>query len=104
MKREDALKLPHLAKLAQGLPEGDELRILRIGDIDEQADGGTHVSHAKEIRGIRLLSIENKGKNNRRVYYTVECERQAETLRLSSLRLNAHKLPGASFFFSEMQK
>ncbi|MDI6720811.1 MAG: alanyl-tRNA editing protein [Candidatus Aenigmarchaeota archaeon] len=76
MKRDDVMKIPHLMKLAAGLPDMEEFRILRIGEvsdvIDEQADGGTHVAGTNEIGNIKLLSIENKGKNNRRVYYTVE--------------------------------
>ena len=72
MQRDEVLKHKHLAKLAAGLPDIQEFRILKIGDVDEQADGGTHVMSTKEIGRIVLLSIENKGKLNRRVYYTVE--------------------------------
>jgi len=72
MPREAALKLPHMVRLAGALPpEVKELRIVKIGDIDEQADGGTHVADAKEVGSIELLSTENKGKNNRRVYFAV---------------------------------
>jgi misacylated tRNA(Ala) deacylase len=76
MKREQVLAQPHLAKLAAGLPDIDEFRILKIGHgadvIDEQADAGTHVRSTGEIGKIKLLSIENKGRNNRRIYFTVE--------------------------------
>ncbi|MBI2579841.1 MAG: alanyl-tRNA editing protein [Candidatus Aenigmarchaeota archaeon] len=75
MKREDVLMHKHLAKLAAGLPDIDEMRIVRIGGgemIDEQVDGGTHVRSTGEIGGIVLLSVENKGRSNRRVYYTIE--------------------------------
>ncbi|MBI2173416.1 MAG: alanyl-tRNA editing protein [Candidatus Aenigmarchaeota archaeon] len=76
MEREDAEKIPHLQKLAAGLPNIDELRILSIGEgsemVDEQADGGTHVRSTAEIGEIKLLSVENKGRSNRRVYYKVE--------------------------------
>ena len=72
MPREAALKLPHMVKLAGVLPpEVKDLRIVKIGDIDEQADGGTHVADAKEVGTVSLLGVENKGKNNRRLYFKV---------------------------------
>jgi misacylated tRNA(Ala) deacylase len=45
------------------------LRIVEIVDIDKQADGGTHVRNLKEVGQIRVLKTENKGKQNRRVYF-----------------------------------
>lgn len=68
--REDAMKIESLTKLAKGLDENlKEIRIVEIGDFDKQADGGTHVKNTKEIGKIELVEIENKGKNNRRVYF-----------------------------------
>jgi misacylated tRNA(Ala) deacylase len=47
------------------------LRLMRIGDGEEPVDlqpcGGTHVSRTGEIGAIRVLKIENKGKQNRRI-------------------------------------
>jgi misacylated tRNA(Ala) deacylase len=47
------------------------LRLMRIGEtaapIDLQPCGGTHVSRTGEIGAIRVLKIENKGKQNRRI-------------------------------------
>jgi misacylated tRNA(Ala) deacylase len=47
------------------------LRLMRIGDgetlVDLQPCGGTHVSRTGEIGPIRVLKIENKGKQNRRI-------------------------------------
>ncbi len=47
------------------------LRLIRIGAgetaIDLQPCGGTHVSRTGEIGPIRVLKIENKGKQNRRI-------------------------------------
>ena len=37
--------------------------------IDIQADGGTHVKNLKEVPKIEIIKLENKGKNNRRVYF-----------------------------------
>lgn len=47
------------------------LRLLRIGDddslIDLQPCGGTHVSRTGEIGPMRVIKIENKGRQNRRI-------------------------------------
>lgn len=68
--REEAMKIESLTKLAKGLDENlKEIRIVEIGNFDKQADGGTHVKNTKEIGKIELVEIENKGKNNRRIYF-----------------------------------
>ena len=73
MPREEALKNPEMVKLANALPPNiDPLRIVEIPSIDIQADGGTHVKNLKEVGKIKLLKLENKGKNNRRIYFTLE--------------------------------
>ncbi len=70
MKREEALKIPGMVKLANAVPPQVEmLRIVEIGDIDTQADGGTHVANTSEIGKIELIKVENKGKNNRRIHF-----------------------------------
>ena len=43
------------------------VRTIRIGDVDYQPCGGTHVRSTAEIGGVEVLKIENKGKQNRRV-------------------------------------
>lgn len=73
LPREEALKIPGIIKLAVVMPpEVKELRIVEIPGIDIQADGGTQVKNTSEIGKISLVSVENKGKNNRRMYYTVD--------------------------------
>ncbi|MFX1468546.1 MAG: alanine--tRNA ligase-related protein [Promethearchaeota archaeon] len=73
MTREVVLGKEELARLAIGLPEKiEEFRIVRIGDIDEQVDGGTHISHLKEIGKIEVIKTVNKGKNNRRMYFILK--------------------------------
>ena len=73
LPREEALKIPGIVKLAAVMPpEVKELRIVEIPGIDMQADGGTQVKNTSEIGRISLVSVENKGKNNRRMYYTVD--------------------------------
>ena len=73
LTREQALKKPELARLAKGLIENlQEIRIVKIGDIDEQADGGPHVKNTSEIPELEFLKTENKGKNNRRLYFKLK--------------------------------
>jgi misacylated tRNA(Ala) deacylase len=60
---------PSITKLAMGIAGHEKIRIVEIGDIDKQADGGTHVANVNEVGRIELVKIENKGKNNRRVYF-----------------------------------
>ncbi len=46
------------------------LRLVRIGGdplIDLQPCGGTHVASTAEVGGVRVLKIENKGRQNRRI-------------------------------------
>jgi len=46
------------------------LRLVRIGGdplIDLQPCGGTHVAGTAEVGGVRVLKIENKGRQNRRI-------------------------------------
>jgi len=73
MPREKALKIPAVVKLAGALPPAvKELRLVKIGDIDLQADGGPHVSNTKEVGTIEIIDTENRGKNNRRVYFKLK--------------------------------
>ena len=72
MGREEAMAVPGLVKLANAAPPSlDVLRIVEIGDVDTQADGGVHVKNTGEIGTVVGLRTENKGKNNRRMYFTV---------------------------------
>lgn len=70
MPRSEVEANPDLCKLAKGLPPGiNVLRMVRIGDFDIQPDGGTHVKNTSEIGKVELVKLENKGKNNRRLYF-----------------------------------
>lgn len=72
LSREDALKIPAIVKLAEVAPPNiTEWRIVEIVGYDIQADGGLHVKNISEIKKIGLLKVENKGKNNRRIYYSL---------------------------------
>jgi misacylated tRNA(Ala) deacylase len=70
LPRNEALKIPGVVKMAEAFPPNIPfLRIVEIVDIDKQADGGTHVRNLKEVGQIRVIKTENKGKQNRRVYF-----------------------------------
>ncbi len=70
--REELDSKPELVKLAKGFPESiKNIRIVEIEGVDAQPDGGTHVKSLKEIGKVEFIKAENKGKNNRRVYYKV---------------------------------
>jgi misacylated tRNA(Ala) deacylase len=73
MRREEALANPGFVKLANAMPPSlDVLRIVQIGDVDTQADGGVHVKNTREIGKVVGVKTDNKGKSNRRLYFTVE--------------------------------
>ncbi len=72
LKREEALKIEGIIKLAKKFPPNFEsLRIVEIPGIDIQADGGCHVKKLSEIGKIEFIKAENKGKNNRRLYFKI---------------------------------
>lgn len=73
MTKQEVLEKPELARLAVGLPENiKEFRIVNIGNIDKQVDGGTHVNQLSEIGNIEVIKTVNKGKNNRRMYFILK--------------------------------
>jgi misacylated tRNA(Ala) deacylase len=72
LPREEAFKLPSLFRLKNVLPKFVErVRFTDLG-FDQMACGGTHVRNTREIGRIVVLKAENKGKENRRIYFTVE--------------------------------
>ncbi len=73
MKREDVEKNSGLVKLAMGLPPAIKiLRIVKIGDVDEQPDAGTHVKNTSEIGELELINTETRGKDNKRIYVRIK--------------------------------
>ena len=44
-----------------------KIRLVKIGNIDLQPCGGTHVNSTAEVGKIRVKKVEKKGKRNRRV-------------------------------------
>lgn len=69
---------PDLVKtLSVQPPKGaGKIRLIRIGHGPEQIDlqpcGGTHVARTSEIGRVRIGKVENKGRQNRRVYLHLE--------------------------------
>ncbi|MHA1400677.1 MAG: alanyl-tRNA editing protein [Candidatus Heimdallarchaeaceae archaeon] len=74
MKRSEALQNPDLIRTKVNLiPESVKtIRIVEIEGVDIQADGGVHVASTKEIGEFVPLKAENRGKNNKRLYFTVK--------------------------------
>jgi misacylated tRNA(Ala) deacylase len=73
LKRSEVEENPDLVKLVMGLPKKiDILRIVDIKGFDRQPDGGCHVKSTNEIGKISVKKLVNKGKNNRRLYFTLE--------------------------------
>jgi misacylated tRNA(Ala) deacylase len=50
----------------------DKIRFVEIVGLDMQTDGGTHVNNTKEVGKIKVIGIENKGKNNKRIKFELE--------------------------------
>ncbi|MDJ0272652.1 MAG: alanyl-tRNA editing protein [Candidatus Caldarchaeum sp.] len=72
LEREKVLSMPGMVKLANRLPpDVPVLRIVEIEGLDVQADGGPHVRNTVEVGRIMVVKLENKGKANRRLYFTV---------------------------------
>jgi Ser-tRNA(Ala) deacylase AlaX len=73
MPFEKAVNIPDFVRTrADLLKKINVLRVINIVGLDQQACGGTHLRNIKEIGTISLLKIENKGKNNRRIYFSIE--------------------------------
>ena len=70
---EELDKQPELVRTMSVKPPrtNNKIRLVKIGNIDLQPCGGTHVKSTKEIREIKIGKIENKGKMNRRVNLSI---------------------------------
>jgi len=51
-------------------PDG-ELRLIDIEGVDRQACGGSHLSNTGQAVGFKIGKIENKGKRNRRIRFSL---------------------------------
>ena len=66
---EELEKKPELVRTMSVKPPktNGKIRLVKIGNIDLQPCGGTHVENTSEIGSIVVGKIENKGKMNRRI-------------------------------------
>ena len=69
LPRAEAFQIPDLIRTKVNLiPEGiEEIRVVNIEGIDQQADGGTHVANTREVGRVHITGSENKGKGNKRL-------------------------------------
>ena len=60
---------PELVKTMSVQPPSGagSVRLLRIGEVDLQPCGGTHVANTREIGAVRVSKIEKKSRLNRRI-------------------------------------
>ena len=74
LPREEAFRIPDLIRTNINLlPESiQEVRVVNIEGIDQQADGGTHVANTSEVGRVRITKKENKGRINKRIEIVVE--------------------------------
>ena len=72
--RDEALRIPDIARTKPGrelLEKLDIVRVVEIVGLDMQMDGGTHVRNINEIGKISIVKFENKGSHNKRLEITV---------------------------------
>lgn len=72
--REEALSMDNIARTGPGrdlISNLDTVRLIVIEGLDHQSDGGTHVSSTGQVGKISLTKIQNKGKRNKRVEFTI---------------------------------
>ncbi len=70
LSKEEALRIPNLARTEPGrqlLEKLPQVRIVEIQDFDVQMDGGTHVKNTSEIGRVSLTNFENKGSHRKRI-------------------------------------
>jgi misacylated tRNA(Ala) deacylase len=69
LPRDEAFQIPDIIRTATNLVPDDvqEVRIIDIVGLDQQADGGTHVASTAQVGRISVVKVENKGKGFRRL-------------------------------------
>jgi misacylated tRNA(Ala) deacylase len=74
LPREEAFQIPDLIRTNINLlpPQIQEVRVIDIVGIDQQADGGTHVADTREVGRVRVTKTENKGRINKRLEIALE--------------------------------
>jgi misacylated tRNA(Ala) deacylase len=74
LPRAEAFQIPDLIRTKINLlPEGtSEVRTVEIVGLDLQADGGTHVANTREVRHVRVVNYQSKGRINKRIYIELD--------------------------------
>jgi misacylated tRNA(Ala) deacylase len=74
LPRAEAFRIPDLIRTKINLlPEGiSEVRTVEIVGLDLQADGGTHVANTSEVRHVRIVNYQSKGRINKRIYIELD--------------------------------
>ncbi len=70
MDRTEAEKKYGFVLYEGGIPPGKEIRVVRIGDFDVEACGGTHVKNTGEIGFLKILRTERIQDGVSRIIYT----------------------------------
>ena len=73
LPRDEADRHPDLIRTKINLlPPGiSVIRVVHIGGLDMQADGGTHVANTREVGRIRIVDYKSKGRINKRIRIAV---------------------------------
>ncbi|MEL6891552.1 MAG: alanyl-tRNA editing protein [Actinomycetota bacterium] len=71
---DEAASTPGLVRSLSVAPpptEDGQLRLIDVDGLDRQACGGTHLTNTAQASGFRIGKIENKGKRNRRIRFSL---------------------------------
>jgi len=72
LDRDEALEIPFAKRLkTNSLPKTGKLRIVEIVGFDKEICGGTHVKNLSEIDGVKIIGLRSKGKENKRLEFTL---------------------------------
>ena len=68
LPKDEAQAIPDLVRTQfKAPPDLAEVRVVDVVGLDVQADGGTHVASTRQIGRIKVVKVESKGRQNRRV-------------------------------------
>lgn len=73
LSSEEAAARPEIVRARESLvpEEIESVRVVEIEGLDAQSDGGTHVSNTAEVGEIRITSHKSRGRDNKRVEFTL---------------------------------